>query len=214
MFKINYRIVESYDRLREMDTTTYDKEWGNIEGLIKLQFGESSIGYMYQDEITPEMYEAGCFQDELLVSWFANLLDTVVALHQSDYVTLSEIECPNVIEFCKKGNQLRVRELREVFKENKELSDIVSKGSPIISLEKLKYTIQLKSGKHIEEEVKLRATDFKEVIILQSEYEQEVLVKAVQFVDEIASQFPWLIPSKTFVRLNEQIENVRLLVKK
>ena len=26
MFKINYRIVESYKRLKEMDTTAYDRE--------------------------------------------------------------------------------------------------------------------------------------------------------------------------------------------
>lgn len=44
----------------------------NIEGLIVLQFEEDSIGYMYYDEIIPEMYETGCFQDELLVLWFEN----------------------------------------------------------------------------------------------------------------------------------------------
>ena len=67
MFKLNYRIVESYECLSEMDAATYDREWGNIEGLIELRFGESSIGHMYDGEITPEMYEAGCFQGE----WFA-----------------------------------------------------------------------------------------------------------------------------------------------
>ena len=82
MFKLNYRIVESYERLKEMDASSYDREWGNIEGLIELQFEEDSMGYIYDGEITPEMYEAGCFQDELLVSWFAKSLDTVISLHQ------------------------------------------------------------------------------------------------------------------------------------
>lgn len=81
MFKLNYRIVERYERLKEMDASSYDREWGNIEGLIELQFEEDSMGYIYDGEITSQMYEAGCFQDELLVSWFVKLLDTAISLH-------------------------------------------------------------------------------------------------------------------------------------
>lgn len=39
------------------------------------------------------MIKNGEILKELLVSWFEILLDTVAALHQSDYVALSEIEC-------------------------------------------------------------------------------------------------------------------------
>ncbi len=210
MFKINYRIVESYKQLKALDARAYDNEWANIEGLIELQFGESSIGYMYDGEITTEMYDAGCFQDELLVSWFKNLLDTVVALQQSDYVTLCEIECPQIIEFSKQGEQLIVREVKTKYDMNK---NIISIGTPTISLGKLKCIVELKSGKKIEEEIKLSETSFKKVSILQSEFEKEVLTKSIQFVDEIAIQYPWLIQSRTFTGLNEQIENVRLLIK-
>lgn len=212
MFKLNYRIVESYERLREMDAATYDREWGNIEGLIELRFGESSVGYMYDGEITPEMYEVGCFQDELLVSWFRNLLDTVVALRESDYVTLCEIECPKIIEFCKHGEMLSVRECSEVFDQDQGSVDMELMGRPFLLKEEHKYIVQLRSGKHIEMKVKLSETDFKKVSILHREFEQEVLVKAIQFVDEVVSQYPWLMPSRTFTTLNERIENVRLLI--
>ena len=116
VFKINYRIVESYERLKEMDASSYDREWANIEGLIELQFEEDSMGYIYDGEITPEMYEAGCFQDELLVSWFAKLLDTAISLHQSDYVILHGFECPKFIEFFKHGDQLIIKENIEEMK--------------------------------------------------------------------------------------------------
>lgn len=84
-----------------MDASSYDREWGNIEGLSELQFEEDSIGYIYDGGITSQMYEVGCFQDKLLVSWYVKLLDTAISLHQSDYVVLYEFECPKFIEFFK-----------------------------------------------------------------------------------------------------------------
>lgn len=214
MFIINYRIVESYKRLKEMDAATYDREWANIEGLIELQFEEDSIGYMYYDEITTEMYEAGCFQDELLVSWFNNLLDTVVALQKLDYVILYEMESPKFIEIYKSGEQLLFKENIEELKKCKTIDDMPLIDRLIISFKTFKNTGHFRFAKCNKEELVATMKGFKETTILQSEFEQEVLAKSIQFVDEIANQYPWLMPSRTFIALKERIENVRVLIRK
>ncbi|ADZ84724.1 hypothetical protein [Cellulosilyticum lentocellum] len=114
MFQINYRIVENEDELKKMTKEAYDEEWGNIEGLLELCFYESSYGYMYDGEISPEMLAVGCFQDELLVSWFHNLLDAVVALREVEHITVCEMECPKMLEFQKRDEFLEVREIDEM----------------------------------------------------------------------------------------------------
>lgn len=213
MFKINYRIVESYDRLREMTAETYDRQWGNIEGLIELQFEGDSMGYIFNGEITSEMYKAGCFQDELLVSWFVKLLDTVISLHQSDYVALHGFECPKFIEFFKQGDQLLVHENVEEMKKCKTIDDMPLIDKLIFSFKKFKDTGKFKLVKSNKEEIAEIMKAFQDTTILQSEFEQEVVRKAQQFVEEVASQYPWLMPSRTFTSLKDKIENVRILIK-
>lgn len=137
-----------------------------------------------------------------------------MALHQSDYVILNEIECPKFIEIYKQGEQLLFKENIEELKKYKTIDDMTLIDRLIFSFKRFKATGRFKLAKCNKEELAAAMQEFKETTILQSEFEQEVVEKAQQFVDEIASQYPWLMPSRTFTAFNEQIENARLLIKK
>lgn len=139
MFQVNYRIVENADELRNMTKEAYDEEWGNIEGLLELCFNKSSYGYMYEGEISPEMLAVGCFQNELLVSWFHNLLDAVVALREADYITVCEMECPKMLEFQKRDGFFEVRELEEIYNKKSKVRffekfKVQFMGKPIVQI--------------------------------------------------------------------------------
>lgn len=210
MFQINYRIVEKVDKLKKMTKETYDEEWGNIEGLLELCFNESSYGYMYDGEISPEMLEVGCFQDELLVSWFHNLLDAVVALHEADHITVCEMECPKMLEFQKRDEFLEVREINEIYNKKSQVRfykkfKVQFMGRPIVQVGIPRFLGQLKSGEDFTKEIEVCETDFMKTTILHREFEGEVVKKAQQFVTDVEEQFPHLVMSKTLIRLRESI---------
>lgn len=68
MFELSYRIVEDFEHLLNMSCDEFDKEIRDFEGLIELNFNGNKIGYMFNGEITKDMIEVGCFQDEWIHS--------------------------------------------------------------------------------------------------------------------------------------------------
>lgn len=210
MFQINYRIVENEDELKKMTKEAYDDEWGNIEGLLELCFNESSSGYMYDGEISPEMLAAGCFGDELLVSWFHNLLDAVIALREADYITVCQIECLRMLEFKKRDEFLEVQEIEEIYNKKSKTrfykkSKVQFMGRPIVQIGTPRRLGQLKSGEAFTQEIEFCETDFVKTTIVHHEFEQEVIKKAQQFVADVEEKFPHLVMSRTLIRLRESI---------
>lgn len=218
MFQINYRIVEKVDELKKKTKEAYDEEWGNIEGLLELCFNESSCGYMYDDEITTEMLAVGCFQDELLVSWFHNLLDAVIALREANHITVCEMECPKMLEFQKKNEFLEVREINEIYNKRSQVrfykkSKVQFMGRSIVKVDIPRFLGQLKSGEDFTKEIEICETDFMKTTILHHEFEGEVIKKARQFVEDIEKQFPHLLMSKTLIKLREHIDKAERYIK-
>lgn len=218
MFKINYRIVENVDELNKMTKEAYDEEWGNIEGLLELCFNESSYGYMYDGEISPEMLAVGCFQDELLVSWFHNLLEAVVALREVEHITACEMECPKMLEFQKRDEFLEVREIDEMDDKKSKVRfykkfKVQSMGRPIVQRGIPRRLVELKSEEAFTKEIEVCETDFIKTTILHHEFEQEVIKKAQQFIADVEEQFPHLVMSRTLIRLKESIDKTEQCIK-
>lgn len=218
MFQINYRIVENEDELKKMTKEAYDEEWGNIEGLLELCFNESSSGYMYDGEISPEMLAAGCFGDELLVSWFHNLLDAVIVLREADYITVRQIECLRMFEFQKRDEFLEVRELEEIYDKKPKArfykkSKVQFMGRTIVQIGTPRRSVQLKSGEAFTKEIEFCETDFVKTTTLHHEFEREVIKKAQQFVADVEEEFPHLVMSRTLIRLRESIHKAEQCIK-
>lgn len=218
MFQINYRIVENEDELKKMTKEAYDEEWGNIEGLLEIRFNESSSGYMYDGEISPKMLAVGCFQDELLVSWFHHLLEAVVALREGEHITVCEMECPKMLEFQKRDEILEVREIEEMDDKKSKVHfykkfKVQSMGRPIVQRGIPRRLVELKSGEAFTKEIEVCETDFIKTTILHHEFEQEVIKKAQQFVADVEEKFPHLVMSRTLIRLRESIHKAEQCIK-
>jgi len=64
LFEIKYRIVEDIEELLLMTPEIFDKEFNDFEGQIELNYNGNKIGYVFEGEISEEMFNVGCFQDE------------------------------------------------------------------------------------------------------------------------------------------------------
>lgn len=209
MFEICYRIVEDFNILLDSSKEEFDEDIRDFEGLIELNFNGKKIGYMYEGEITDEMITVGCFQDEWMILWFSNLLETVEYLRRSDYLILSEIESPHWIEFFKQGDRLVVKELKEIqtFPVGFE-----SSCKPHISTEQLYEIITLESGKTYKRKVEFERCDFDITNILYSQFETEILRKSIQFANEIIYLFPNLKSSTIINDFQMYIKKVEQLI--
>ena len=108
MFEIKYRLVLDMNEINSMSLEEFDKEYDDLEGIIELNFNGSKIGETFEGEITEEMYEVGCFQDEWVTLWFRNLIKAAKLLVSNNYVMFSEIEAPVWIELTKSNNLIKV----------------------------------------------------------------------------------------------------------
>ncbi len=193
MFELKYRIVDDIKKLSLITPEVFDKDFGNFEGQIELNFNGNKIGYVYEGEISEEMFKVGCFQNEWVLSWLTNLLQAVKLLRENNYLILAEIECPNFIEFTKSNDSIKVQEYRLL---PLNISNFQSAGVPAMSVLPLSQEIVLKTGEKYSQDAQLKPTSFVESFISYMEFEQEVKKKCILFLSEIKKRLPNLINSR------------------
>lgn len=209
MFEIKYRLVLDMNEINSMSLEEFDKEYDDLEGIIELNFNGSKIGETFEGEITEEMYEAGCFQEEWVTLWFRNPIKAAKLLVSNNYVMFSEIEAPVWIELTKSNNLIKVRELREVYHKIEGMEDIDCVSGPLMDTKPIKEEIALKSGEIFFRDVKMEETSFKENFITATEFQQEIKNKSNMLLTEIKEMFPDKIKSKLIKTLEESINSIK-----
>lgn len=92
MFKINFRIVDDFQELKNIKKKEFDFQDRHIYGFFQVCFGKHIEGSYYHENMLSE-YEVG---DELIDNWLSNLLDTLIYLKiKSEYIAFSQIETIN-----------------------------------------------------------------------------------------------------------------------
>lgn len=205
MFEIKYRIVVDVKELLLLKPEMFDIDFNDFEGLIELNFNGNKIGYIFEEEISEEMFKAGCFQDEWLLLWFTNLLKAVKLLRENNYLILSEIECPNWIEFTRISDNIKVKEYRKI---PHTIKNFKSSHSPTMAVSPLTEIIWLNNGETYSKGVEMETTDFVESCISYAEFEKEIKRKSKTLLIEIGRTFPNLIKSKSVKDFEEIIYDI------
>lgn len=87
MFKIDYRIVENIEELRELNQHEFDKNYTDIVGFFSVNYGGHVEGYYHDKPLRDG--ETG---HEMLTLWFELFLMVVDALSDSEYAAFREID--------------------------------------------------------------------------------------------------------------------------
>lgn len=105
MFQIRYRLVEDgLDELRNLDSPTFESEWGDIHGQIRLTFSAHEFGYV-SDKVP--------FGHQPLLLWFDILLDALISLREGNYVLMSQLGNHGAwIQFERQGDNVGISEIR------------------------------------------------------------------------------------------------------
>jgi len=95
LFKINYRITDSFEEIRSLSSEDF-----HIEGFFEMVFNKNRYGN-YHNKILKDG-EQGL---ESITSWLERLLRACFILLSSDYLLISDVESYNIwVEFRKKGD--------------------------------------------------------------------------------------------------------------
>ncbi len=160
MFEIKYRIVENVETLLNITPEIFDKDFRDFAGQIELNFDGNKIGYVYEEEISEEMFKVGCFQDQWLLWWFTDLIKAVKLLRLNNYLAFSVPECPNWIKFIKSDNCIRVQELREI--PNYTIANFKLASIPEMSTKPPVVEILLDTGETYSKDIQMEPTNFAE----------------------------------------------------
>lgn len=178
MFDINFRIIDDFKYLGNVNTEKFDTDGADIEGFFALNFDGNIEGYYHTNKLNE--FEVG---HELITLWFDLLIEVIVILEEkSKYVALKKIECTDSwLEFILNNDVLKVS-FANYSEENK--------GTFLITVKKdgFKYPT------------------WKEVTMSFSEFKEKVKVKANQYLDEIERINPKLLDTKIIAKLSRKVQ--------
>lgn len=183
MFKINFRIVDDFKELKDMDISLFDSEWQHITGFFQICFGDQKEGgYFHENALGND--EIG---GELLDYWFACLLDTVSDLESiTDYVAFKEIETINRwLEFRRVSDEVIIN-----------IAIDTGKCSQLLLVE------------NNEKFIYVEPRDFK---ISFGELKNQIVETAQKFLDELRNLNPKLSNTKMALEVFEKIDQAKKL---
>lgn len=146
MFKIDYRIVDDINELKQISVNNFDNEFEHISGFFRISFGKHKEGNYFHSGLIREN-EVGT---ELLDFWFNQLLNVIELLQSTNsYAAIKELETMNKwIEFKKEGENVKINVAIDT---NNSLTDLVlsQPNDSFLYLKPLDYTISFEEMKKI-----------------------------------------------------------------
>lgn len=86
MFKIDYRIVDDFDDLRDITYKEFNEDFTDIFGFFSVNYNGNIEGYYHSSEL-----RKGELGQDMLISWFDLFLSVLENFNKSNYVAFREV---------------------------------------------------------------------------------------------------------------------------